>query len=176
MSAHGMTVLLRRTPTQTAALCFTACPQTGVLRSSDDTLCNFARGLSPQRRWEHERQTASRHSAPLPVHELVFCGLLMTLSATLQLGEHALCVRAAKPTFSLGNGLRFLKRPVQKRTGELDAVWTSTTSCPTSAVENVETNGRRKRAAMVKILLQDKTGHREQKGTLLSTSCSQDSW
>ena len=27
-------------------------------------------------------QTASQNSAPLPVHEMVFCGLLMTLSAT----------------------------------------------------------------------------------------------
>ena len=101
-----------------SALCFTACPRTGVLRSSDDTLCNFARGLSQQRCWEHApcvfavkpqalsaigrlrscrpdsphgmtvllrrtpTQTASRHSASLPVHKLVFCGLLMTLSAT----------------------------------------------------------------------------------------------
>ena len=37
-----------------SALCFTACPRNGVLQSSDDTLlCNFARGLSPQRRWEN---------------------------------------------------------------------------------------------------------------------------
>ena len=36
-----------------SALCFTACPQTGVLQTSDDTLCNFARGLSQQRRWEN---------------------------------------------------------------------------------------------------------------------------
>ena len=64
------------------ALCFTACPQTGVLWFSDDTLCNFKRGLSPQRRWEHARQTASRHSASMLVHEMVFCGLLMTLAAT----------------------------------------------------------------------------------------------
>ena len=50
-----MTVLLRITSNadRITALCFTACPQTSVLRSSDDTLCNFARGLSPQRRWEH---------------------------------------------------------------------------------------------------------------------------
>ena len=34
-----------------SALYFTACLRTGVLRSSDDTLCNFERGLSPQRRW-----------------------------------------------------------------------------------------------------------------------------
>ena len=63
------------------ALCFTACPQIGVLWSSDDTLCNFTWGLSPQRRWEHARHTASRHSASLPVHEMVFCSLLMTLSS-----------------------------------------------------------------------------------------------
>ena len=44
LTAHGMTVLLRRTPTQ----------------------------------------TASRHSASLPVHKMMFCGLLMTLSATSQ--------------------------------------------------------------------------------------------
>ena len=35
------------------ALCFTACPQTGVLQSSDDTLCKFAWGLSPQLHREH---------------------------------------------------------------------------------------------------------------------------
>ena len=33
-----------------SALCFTACPRTGVLQSSDDTLCNFERGLFSQRR------------------------------------------------------------------------------------------------------------------------------
>ena len=39
-----------------SALCFTACPRTCVLQSSDDTLiCNFALGLSPQRRWEQGR-------------------------------------------------------------------------------------------------------------------------
>ena len=32
-----------------SALCFTAC----VLRSPDDTHCNFALGLSPKRRWEN---------------------------------------------------------------------------------------------------------------------------
>ena len=50
-----MIVQLRRTPTQTALrhLCFTACPRTCVLQSSDDTRCNFALGLSPQRRWEN---------------------------------------------------------------------------------------------------------------------------
>ena len=50
-----MTVLLRRTPTQTASRHSASLPvhEIGVLQSSDDTLCNFARGLSPQRRWEH---------------------------------------------------------------------------------------------------------------------------
>ena len=39
---------------RTSELCFTACPRNGVLQSSDDTLlCNFALGLSPQRRWEN---------------------------------------------------------------------------------------------------------------------------
>ena len=28
-------------------LCYIACPRTGVLKSSDDSLCNFTRGLSP---------------------------------------------------------------------------------------------------------------------------------
>ena len=121
-------------------------PRSGVLRSSDDTLCNFERGLFPQSRWatstpskpsetaksissRHETlgfvlkcsdprgppwptrrmgmselrsversevnvhrmtvllrrnptQTASRYSGSLPVHEMVFCSLRMTLSAT----------------------------------------------------------------------------------------------
>ena len=35
-----MTVLMQRTPTQPHR--FTACPRTGVLRSSDDTLCHVA--------------------------------------------------------------------------------------------------------------------------------------
>ena len=55
-------------------------------------------------------QTAFRHSASLPVHEMVFCSLLMTLSETShgdfprRRWEHAPCVRAVKPTFKLGNG------------------------------------------------------------------------
>ena len=48
-------------------LCYTVCPRTGVLKSSDDTLCNFERGLFPQRRWENATHTASRHSVSLPV-------------------------------------------------------------------------------------------------------------
>ena len=36
-----------------SALCFTACPRTGVLQSSDGTFCNFTRGLSPERRWDN---------------------------------------------------------------------------------------------------------------------------
>ena len=57
-------------------------------------------------------QTAFRHSASLPVHEMVFCSLLMTLSATSNgdfphnvIGwEHAPCMRAVKPTLKRGNG------------------------------------------------------------------------
>ena len=52
-SRHDCAVAKNSNEDRISALCFTACPQTGVLRSSDDTLCNFARGLSPQRRWEH---------------------------------------------------------------------------------------------------------------------------
>ena len=70
VSAHGMTVLLRRTPSQTAPR---HSPRTGVLRSSDDTLCNFERGLSPQRRWatfmpskpsETAKSMSSRNETP----------------------------------------------------------------------------------------------------------------
>ena len=81
-SQHDCAVAKNSNADRISELCFTACPRTGVLKSSDDSLCNFARGLSPQRRWEHAAQTATRHSASLLVHELVFCGLLMKLSAT----------------------------------------------------------------------------------------------
>ena len=47
-----------------SALCFTACPRTGVLKSSDDTLCNFERGLSPQRCWEHAPCVRRRNACP----------------------------------------------------------------------------------------------------------------
>ena len=57
-------------------------------------------------------QTASQHSALLLVHEMVFCSLLMTLSAASHGGlspqrrwKHAPCARAAKTTFkNLGTG------------------------------------------------------------------------
>ena len=75
-------------------LCYIVCPRTGVLKSSDDTLCNFTRGLSEQRRWEIARQTASRHSASLPVNKLMFCSLPMTLSATSNGDFHSLHLSA----------------------------------------------------------------------------------
>ena len=80
-SRHDCAVAKNSNADRISELCFIACPQIGVLWSSDDTLCNFTWGLSPQRRWEHARQNASRHSASLPVHEMVFCSLLMTLSS-----------------------------------------------------------------------------------------------
>ena len=45
-----MNVPLQRTPKQTASRHSDSLPvhRTGVLLSSDDTLCNFALGLSPQ--------------------------------------------------------------------------------------------------------------------------------
>ena len=53
-SQHDCAVAKNSNADRISAL-FTACPRNGVLQSSDDTLCNFARGLSPQRRWEHAR-------------------------------------------------------------------------------------------------------------------------
>ena len=52
-SRHDCAVAKNSNADRISALCFTAYPRTGVLRSSDDTLCHFARGLSPQRGWEH---------------------------------------------------------------------------------------------------------------------------
>ena len=86
-SRHDCAVAKNSNAHRISEFCFIACPQTGVLWSSDDTLCNYTRGLSPQRCWEHARQTASRHSASLPVHELVFCNHLMTLSSATSHGD-----------------------------------------------------------------------------------------
>ena len=52
-AAKNCAVAKKTNADRNSALCFTACLRTGVLRSSDDILCNFERGLSPQRRWEH---------------------------------------------------------------------------------------------------------------------------
>ena len=54
LTARSMTAVAKKSNAdRISALCFTACPQTGVLRSSDKTLCNFARGLSPPLRWKN---------------------------------------------------------------------------------------------------------------------------
>ena len=46
-SQHDCAVAKKSNTERISAICYTACPRNGVLQSSDDTLCNFARGLSP---------------------------------------------------------------------------------------------------------------------------------
>ena len=54
LTARSMTAVAKKSNADcNTALCFNACPQTGVLRSSDKTPCNFARGLFPPLRWKN---------------------------------------------------------------------------------------------------------------------------
>ena len=47
-SQHDCAIAKNSNADRISAVCFTACPRTGILLSSDDTPCNFALGLSPQ--------------------------------------------------------------------------------------------------------------------------------
>ena len=57
-------------------------------------------------------QTASRHSAPLPVHEMVFYSLLMTLSANSHGDFHHNVVGSMLPVCALWNINSALLNPV----------------------------------------------------------------
>ena len=69
-----------------SALCFIACPRNGVLWFSNDTHLQLHMGTFPTTSLG-ARQTITRHSVSLPVHEMVFCSLLMTLSSATSHGD-----------------------------------------------------------------------------------------